>query len=253
MKPAFKFTLLISLLVHLLVIVPLWLLSEDRPEPYNPSPIEVVLQPQPEPATIQTQTHNAPPPPRHIEDDITKANTSDGVAEDIGKAKTKLPPKDPLPEATEHQEQLAKPQQEDTQPQLDPVVRSNSPTLSDYLKAKEQGTQNDQGLNIQTSQSAKAEERARWYNEVLKRIREQVLLVWVKPTHSNSNTWGIIHLKLNENGYLEDAWIHVPSGDAKLDRSALRALHQVYRYDIPHAKEMSQYYRHLEFRFHGGV
>jgi len=263
MQSAFRFTLLVSLLVHLLVIVPLWLLSDDKqpaPSPKQTQTIEVALQAkeQPKPVAPEPQLEKqtpTPPPPRHLEDDITKANTTNGVAEEPLKGKSKAKPTElPVKEAKAITEQTAQQQKqiaEETTPP--PVVRSNRILLSEHLKKQQQQKESNVGHHQQNAFTAEAQERARWYNEVLKRITEQVKLVWVVPQNSQPYHKGLILLTLNENGYLEKAWIKVPSGDVQLDQSALRALHQVYRYDIPYDKAMFEYYKVLSFNYHGGV
>lgn len=261
MKPAFRATLLLSLLVHLMVMLP-WLLDGTSIEQTSKeeATMEFTLAPQakppePQPPIKQPEQKAAPPPPKHLEDDITKANLKNGIAETPNEAKAKRgnlqKPKEAMQPA--EIEQVAKSSHTDAPPESKPVVRSNSPTLSEYLKAKAHNTLNDKGLDIATQQNSQAQERARWYNEVLKRISEQVNYVWVKPVQSSTQQWGVIQLTLNSNGYLQDAWIDIPSGNPKLDQSAMRALKQVYRFDIPYSKEMARYYARLEFKYQGGI
>jgi hypothetical protein len=269
MKSAFRFTILISLLLHLLVFTP-WLLTDQAPAPvkHNDSnTVEFTLAPPVKPPIQSPQPSvepDTPPPPRHLEDDITKSNTSDGLAETA--SGNQQPPSQGEPDAqaaTQANEATAEASPSPSSSRVNP----NSPLLSDFLKAKEIAKQEMQkkGLNLQelnetdlASKSVESpldkdeEEKARWYNEVLKRISEQVNLAWVKPPGISSNTWGIIRLDIDEHGYLTDARVHLPSGSAQLDRSALRAIHQVYRYDIPHSQNLSRHYRHLEFRYRGG-
>jgi len=259
MKPAFRFTLLMSLLVHLLVLLPLWLLSDEQPsiEQSQPKTLEVAIVAPPKPTPIKPPIQQAPkpPPPKHLEDDITKANTTNGLADKPieGQSKTQ-PTEQPIKDAKAKTEQVAKQQEkpeEKTTPA--PVVRSNQVLLSNHLKNQPKETESNQGSQPLNAFAAEAQERARWYNEVLKRINEQVKLVWVKPQNSQPYHRGLIHLTLNENGFLEKAWIKVPSGDVQLDQSALRALHQVYRYDVPYDKAMFEYYRVLSFNYSGGT
>jgi outer membrane biosynthesis protein TonB len=270
MKSALRFTILLSLLLHLLVFTP-WFLKDTIPLPQEKpeTTVEFTLQPQatpPEPKAQpkpQIKTHT-PPPPRHLEDDITKSNTSNGLAE--------TPRGQPLPPTEGERSAQDNLQAQDTPAETSPSPKStrvnpNSPLLSDFLKAQEIAKQNKQkkGLNLQelteddlasnaveSSQSKDEEEKARWYNEVLKRIEEQVNFVWVKPKGLTSNTWGIIRLDIDEYGYLIEARVHLPSGNPQLDRSAIRAVNQVYRYDIPQSQTLSRFYRHLEFRYRGG-
>lgn len=268
MKSAFRFTIFISLLLHLLVFMP-WLFTEQAvpPEKKDEHTLEFTLAPTPQlpkPAEPVAPEPDIPPPPRHLEDDITKANNRNGLAEQAGGSER--PATNGQPNA---QEQV---QTNETTSLTSPSptsrkVNPNSPLLSDFLKAQEIAKQKmtKKGMDLQELNEAdladnsvtsplnkEEEEKARWYNEVLKRIGEQVDFVWVKPPGLSSDTWGIIRLDIDEYGYLSDAWVHLPSGNAQLDRSAIRAVRQVYRYDIPQSQTLSRHYRHLEFRYRGG-
>ncbi|MFT5592256.1 MAG: outer membrane biosynthesis protein TonB [Oceanicoccus sp.] len=266
MKSAFRFTILLSLLLHLLVFTP-WFLKDTivLPEKEPDTTVEFTLQPPPAPTPVlETPPEtDIPPPPRHLEDDITKSNTSDGLAE--------TPSGKPQPLTDGERTAQDNSQAQDLPADVSPSptssrINPNSPLLSDYLKAKEIAKQNMQKKGIQLQElteddlasnsiesplNKNEEEKARWYNEVLKRIGEQVDFVWVKPEGITSNTWGVIRLDIDEYGYLTDAWVHLPSGNQLLDRSAMRAVRQVYRYDIPQSQKLSRHYRHLEFRYKG--
>jgi hypothetical protein len=264
MKSVLRFTILLSLLLHLLVFTP-WFLNGSTlaPEvkPKNQT-VEFTLQPTVTPPKPGPKPEpDIPPPPRHLEDDITKSNTSNGLAESPNGQP--MPPSEGILDSQDNiqiQEQVTETSPSPTSSRINP----NSPLLSDYLKAKEIAKQNKQKKGVQlhkqqehsnvaeSAGNSDEEEKARWYNEVLKRIGEQVDHVWVKPKGLTNNTWGVIRLDIDEYGYLIDAWVHLPSGNALLDRSAMRAVRQVYRYDIPQAQKLSRYYRHLEFRYKGG-
>jgi len=250
MKSAFRITILLSLLLHVLVFTP-WLLTDapSQPLPIKEKSIEFTLQP---PVEDTLPPEDLPPPARHLEDDITKANTSDGLAE------TQATSAQPPQQGNKSQpDEASAGASEDTVAKIPKTLqpKSNSPMLSDFLK---QQALNKKGMNLEAQSTVASpleqleEEKARWYNEVLKRIREQVNYVWVKPQGLSRSVWGVIRLDIDRNGYLVDAWVHLPSGNARLDRSALRAIHQVLRYEIPQSEKLSRYYRHLEFRYHGG-
>ena len=79
MKSVLRFTILLSLLLHLLVFTP-WFLNDSTlaPEvkPKNQT-VEFTLQPTVTPPKPGPKPEpDIPPPPRHLEDDITKSNTS---------------------------------------------------------------------------------------------------------------------------------------------------------------------------------
>ncbi|GAA6135156.1 hypothetical protein NBRC116188_19460 [Oceaniserpentilla sp. 4NH20-0058] len=252
MQPAFRLTFLLSLLVHVLVFLP-WLFSEQPAAPVaKDKTVEVILQPEAPQANPINNTPkpslDVPPPPMHLEDDITKANNTNGKVEEQAQEKTQIADIEHTDKTA--QPTLETPEQTETStpepPAAPPVVHSNSPMLSQYLKAnphKNQGTE--------SKASKEEEEKARWYNEVLKRISEQINYIWVKPRGVNPFYRGTIRLTINSNGFLEQAWVHIPSGSAQLDRSALRAINQVYRYDIPQAQKITQYYQSLEFHYSG--
>ena len=238
MNPALRFTIITSLLLHALLY---WGFNADLsalfqpPEPKEEYSLEFDLAPQPKPA-VKKPSANQPPPPRHLEDDINKSNTSDGIAETGSKT--------PNQKVQKKAEITPEPQQ---------ATKSDNPNLlSSFLrqKASSPNEQDDQ-VTQKGAQEKLDEEKARWYNEVLKRISAQVHFQWVKPQGIPHNTWGVIYLKINERGYLKDAWVHLPSGNFRLDQSALRAIRGVQRFEIPHADKLNRYYRHLEFRYHG--
>jgi len=254
MKSAFRFTIAFSILLHLLVFTP-WLLSPSTPKPMVEEARTLTFDLQPN----YQQPLDMPPPPEHMEDDITKANTSDGEA--LSKQTSQNP--------SQQKKQVAQKPITETENKPQPEVittQSQGLMLSDFLKAQEapKETLAKKGLNMrELDESAldnshipspldqDEEEKARWFNEVLKRITEQVNYVWVKPEGLSSNTWGVIRLDIDRHGYLLDAWVHLPSGNAQLDRSAMRAVKQVFRYDIPHSEKLARYYQHLEFRYRG--
>ncbi|NVK37275.1 MAG: TonB C-terminal domain-containing protein [Gammaproteobacteria bacterium] len=238
MKSAFRFTIAFSILLHLLVFTP-WLLSPSTPKPIVEKPRTITFDLQPN----YQQPLDMPPPPEHMEDDITKANTSDG--ETLSKQTSQNP--------SQQKKQVAQKPITETENKPQPEVittQSQGLMLSDFLKAQETAKETlaKKGLNMSELDE---EEKARWFNEVLKRITEQVNYVWVKPEGLSSNTWGVIRLDIDRHGYLLDAWVHLPSGNAQLDRSAMRAVKQVFRYDIPHSEKLARYYQHLEFRYRG--
>lgn len=267
MKSVLRFTILLSLLLHLLVFAP-WFLKDSPSVPatkQDDKTLEFTLQPPVTPPKVQPESKpDIPPPPRHIEDDITQSNTSNGFAE--SPSGQPMPQSEGIREAQDNQQ--IQEQTADTSPSPKSArINPNSPLLSDYLKAKEIAKQNTQKKGVQLKEltdddlasntvesplNKVEEEKARWFNEVLKRIGEQVDHVWVKPQGLTSNTWGVIRLDIDEYGYLIDAWVHLPSGNAQLDSSAMRAVRNVYRYDIPQAQKLSRHYRHLEFRYKGG-
>ena len=267
MKSALRFTILFSLILHLLVCTP-WFLKDSPSVPatkQDDKTWEFILQPPvTSPKAPPESKPDIPPPPRHLEDDITQSNTSDGLAQ--SPSGNPIPPSEGIRDAQDNkqvQEQTAETSPTPTSSRVNP----NSPLLSDYLKAKEVAKQNIQKKGVKLKELDESdlanntvesqlnkdeEEKARWFNEVLKRIGEQVDHVWVKPKGLTNNTWGVIRLNIDEYGYLIDAWVHLPSGNPLLDRSAMRAVRQVYRYDIPQAQKLSRHYRHLEFRYKGG-
>ena len=95
MNSVFRLTILTSLLLHLTVYVAVTVNFEDIlvTEPEVDKTMEFVLEPPapapaPEPISMQPneeQQVDIPPPSRHMEDDINKANRSDGLAELGGK------------------------------------------------------------------------------------------------------------------------------------------------------------------------
>jgi outer membrane biosynthesis protein TonB len=254
MNPALRFTIITSLLLHALLY---WGFNADLsvlfqpPEPQQEYSLEFELTPQPQPK-VEAPKADLPPPPKHLQDDINKANTSDGLAESGSKQAVKKSPK----KVAQQPKKLVESQS------------YNPDLLSNYLKQKkqiEEAKSQDDGLAnmqemddsalddslIKSPKEQLEEEKARWFNDVLRRITEQIGFVWVKPQGIPENTWGVIRMDINPKGYLIEAWVHLPSGNFRLDQSALRAIRGVQRFEIPHADKLNRYYRHLEFRYHG--
>jgi len=249
-------TVVVSILIHLFVY---WVFMADlsaffsrtaqnKAQPTQTLAIRI------EPPVKQHQ--DEPPPPRHTEDDITKTNQQDGTHNQAQKPRasqkqTQSKPKEtPKKTLRSIEEVIAAAKQGQT---LENIAQGADTSVTDAATntANNLQTLSDDDLadnHVDSPLSKQQEEKARWYNAVLKRITEQVNYVWVKPDDSDPSAWGIIRLDIDHQGYLRSAWIHLPSGDAALDQSALRAIRSVVRYQIP---SLSRYYRHLEFRYSG--
>ena len=261
-------TILVSLFIHLAFLLPLLKhapekpLAKSQPEkqtveislvPPKPTPPQAPkVEPQPEDDT--------PPPPRHMEDDRTKANTSDGLAEESGGKPSKASQKgdsEPQPNQASAKELLAS-QHDSAQAKALKEIFGKETKIQGGEKENKQSKLNeisdlelDDSL-VESPLSKIQEEKARWFNEALRRITDQVSYIWVKPDGVGKNTRGVIQLKLDQQGYLLSSWIHLPSGNRDLDDSALRAIRGVIRYQIPASPKLSRYYRNLKFEYSGG-
>ena len=137
MKSALRLTILLSLLLHLLVFTP-WFLKDSplvpKTQPENQT-VEFTLQPPVTPPKVQPKPEpqpDIPPPPQHLEDDITQSNTSNGLAQ--SPSGNPIPPSEGIRDAQDNkqvQEQIAETSPTPTSSPLNP----NCPLLSDYLKA----------------------------------------------------------------------------------------------------------------------
>jgi len=223
-------TVSISLLLHLLVLLDVFFSQQPLIQP-NQQPtktIEVVInQPQ--------QEEDKPPPPEHNEDDPTKANNQNGLAK---QKKAKKPKGTMANETKVGKKQSPAPQKTES---ITPDAKQSSQMAK--LKAIF-------GEDIEVSESEGA--LRRWYNEVYKRLSAQVAQVWIKPDGSSEMYRGVIRLDIDLQGYLNSAWIHLPSGDRALDQSALMAVKSIIRYQLPESPNMARYYQNLEFRYSGG-
>lgn len=269
MNSVFRLTIIISFLVHLSVYVALTMNFDEIPQkaPNDEASImEFVLDQPPTapPQSIESEPEaDKPPPSRHMEDDITKANTSDGLAESGGKQT----PKPKGQESTEFN-------QTDAASQAD-VPELLSSTLSSFIQqaiknvkveqasdsqdkkqlGEQLAAQDDSGKDdamVQSALDKAEEEKARWRNMVLKRISEQITFVWVKPDGTRPSQSGVIRMNVDSEGYLEGAWVYRPSGNALLDASILRAIRSVWHFQIPKSDTLNRYYRQLEFHYQGG-
>lgn len=262
MNSVFRFTIAISLFIHLTVYMAMTVKLDRSEQPFSPKPLpsmEFVLAP---PLT-PTPSEPVPPPSKHMEDDIQKANTSNGLADTASK-------QTPKPQG---QDDTQLPQDQPSSQVEEAMVLSSSlssflqqaiknvkvESIGDNKDKKKLGEQleelDDSALDdtlVESPLKRIEEEKARWRNEILKRISEQVNFVWVKPEGSHRSSSGVIRMDIDAEGYLKSAWVHLPSGDASLDASILRAIRSVWHFQIPKSDKLNRYYRHLEFHYSGG-
>lgn len=274
MNRSFYLTIIVSLLIHLLVFMPWQGFPPSKPvvaEPEQAQKIEISLLPPPPPAKIEPlaqkepepkqDAEDIPPPSRHLEDDITKANTSDGTAEEAGGQRSRASKKGQAETPTPQFTQQAKPETQTADEkklkalqgifgQEVEISSSNDEKTQNELSEVEDDILNDS--NVENPLNELEEEKARWFNEVLKRITEQISYIWIKPDGISKKSWGVIRMNLDSQGYLLSAWVHLPSGSRALDNSALLAIRGVIRYQIPESSKLSRYYRNIEFQYHGG-
>jgi hypothetical protein len=277
MNSVFRLTILTSLLIHLTVYVALMVNFEDviTPElevdktmefvlePSAPVPQPTVQQPVKKPSQPLEEQKDIPPQSRHMEDDINKANRSDGLSETGGKQ---------TPESTGQENQEITDNEIMSQVNTPEFITSNLSTLLqqaiDNVKLdttdhnenqKKLGQQpdelDDEALDdnaVESPLDKREEEKARWRNLVLKRISEQISFVWVKPDDSSESNTGVIRLNIDSEGYLNSAWVHLSSGDRSLDASILGAIRSVWRFQIPESDRLNRHYRQLEFHYRGG-
>lgn len=282
MNTIFRLTLLLSLLLHVSIFAPiLWQESPLPPPELAEQTIEFELLPQPEPEPVPEAIppEDEPPPYKHTEDDISKTNTTDGSADS---EPAKQPSASQQPQPTQPQPEPPQQVAEQSAAELAPteqatLAEANDAEANETEVTETAATEAEQSVQefkplplfasqtqlqpmsddalddslVETPLNSMEAARARWFNQVLKEIENQVKQVWNKPAGINKQAWGEIRLELDPEGYLLGAWVHLPSGSAALDRSALQAIRSVVRYRIPQSN-MSRYYRHLNFKYHGG-
>ncbi|MFE8069574.1 hypothetical protein QQM79_00800 [Marinobacteraceae bacterium S3BR75-40.1] len=96
--------------------------------------------------------------------------------------------------------------------------------------------------------------RIRMVNKYLEAMRKQVMARWHRPDSATPAQSGEIHLRLDDQGYLEEAWVYLPSGNALLDVSALDAVRAVPRFKVPESRAIAaRYYRNLIFSYSGAA
>lgn len=241
-------TILLSLLIHLLVYIGLYLKWPTAP---------LVTKP-PKPVAVREYelVQHQPPAPRHMEDDPTKANSSDGQAEQKAKRSPSKPTKGKQDGDSEGSELKKMADRADT-PSLEAATgerakgteteQVSQPSASNMEPLDDDAL--DEAL-VESPLDSLEEQKARWHNEVLKRITEQVNKVWVRPD-SAPHFSGVARIELDAQGYLTNVYIHLPSGDDALDRSVLSAVRSIWRFDIPQSPLLSRYYRHLTFHYGG--
>mgnify|MGYP000061138331 CR=1 FL=1 len=266
MNRTLKFTIAFSLLIHLAFLWPLLSLAPQKQAPASQpqdKTVEITLtQPQPKVAPsppIKPKPEDKPPPPRHTEDDIEKANTSDGIAEESGGKPTQAKQKgEGEASKPSNQKQFIATQKAAKRAEALKSIFGQETKLAGGAQENNEAkldeiSDNELDNSLVKSPLTKAqEEKARWYNEVLRKIGEQISYIWVKPEGVSARTRGVIQLKLDQQGYLLSSWIHLPSGNPDLDDSALRAIRGVIRYQIPNSPSLYRYYKNLKFEYSGG-
>lgn len=242
-------------MLHLLVY--LWYSSTMEPifttPKQNDLSREFSLVPPMEPPTPTEEINQQEPPaPRHIEDDPNKANASDGDVDQGSKTKSQ---KSTQSFGTNRDTSSSRQLINSTQG-MNSIERTVDTSNEDKLsKIQSMETLDDEALDdsvVESPLTSLEEEKARWRNEVLKRISEQINFAWVKPYSSSPRHTGRLKLEIGGDGYLKNAWVHIPSGDPNLDASILRAVKSIWRFQIPNSKLMNRYYRHLELNYQGG-
>ncbi len=233
---------------------------QDTPQPDQK--IEISLQqlppaksPVPEP-TVEPPPEDKPPPNKHLEDDITKANTSDGSSDTAGGKRSRAS-KQGQAEQQDSQQASTAPASSAKTADKSLKALQNVPAQEVEVSSKDEHTKNELSKidedtinenNVEKPFSKAEEEKARWYNEFLKRAGEQIDTILVKPEGVSKNTWGLIGMELDQQGYLLRAWVDLSSGNSALDNSALFAVRGVIRYQVPRG---SRHYRNLRFTFRG--
>ena len=247
MNRTIKFTIAFSLLIHLAFLWPWYSHAPQKPAPISQAKdqtVEITLtQTKPKaviPPAIKPEPEDKPPPPRHMEDDIEKANTSDGLAEKAGGNPAQKKQKgeaEPKPEVTDNKQLIAN----------QSMSNKASDGASDDIDvlSKRDNKSNGNGANEEINDEQ--EEKARWHNPTLMRIREQIDYAWVRPEQTSRFSKGTMQFKLDQQGYLLSAWIQTTSGDWALDASLLRAVKGVIRYQIPPNLPPSR--RHISFSY----
>lgn len=221
-------TIVISVLLHLVIFVDMWFSLEPlfQSEQTSPKTIDVVMLP-------PDQKEDKPPPPEHNEDDPTKANNQNGLAEQTRSKQPKA--KQGIKQETIQKEDL----------NIQRKQQANKTNLNEL---------DDSALEdvlVESPLDKNEEALRRWHNEVYKRLSAQVMEVWVKPDGTSDIYRGVIRLNIDLQGYLNRAWIHLPSGDRALDQSALMAVKSIIRYRLPASPSQARYYKNLEFRYSG--
>ncbi len=268
MNRTIKFTIAFSLVIHLAFLWPWPSHAPQQPASINPAKdqtVEITLtQAKPNiimPPIAEPEPEDKPPPPRHTEDDIEKANSSDGVAEKAGGKPSQKKQKGETETKTSkasREKQLIASQKEAKKAEALKSIFGQDTKVAGGAKESNEAKLNevsDDELDnslVKSPLTKAQEEKARWYNEVLKRIGEQVSYIWIKPEGASAHTRGVIQLKLDPQGYLLSSWVHLPSGNPDLDDSALRAIRGVIRYQIPSSPSLYRYYKNLKFEYSGG-
>ena len=251
MNRTIKFTIAFSLVIHLAFLWPWPSHAPQQPVSISPAKdqtVEITLtQAKPKvimPPIAEPEPEDKPPPPRHTEDDIEKANSSDGVAEKAGGKPSQKKQKgefEPKPEVTVNKQLIAN----------QSISNKASYGASDDIEVLSKRNNKSDGNGANEEINDEQEEKPRWYNETLKRLTEQISYIYVKPEGVSKYAKGTIKFKIDQQGYLLTSWIDTPSGNWALDEAVLRAIKGVIRYQIPNSPRQYKFYKEITINYSG--
>lgn len=267
MNRTIKFTIAFSLLIHLAFLWPWYSHAPQKPAPISQpknQTVEITLtKTQPKitiAPTAEPKAEDKPPPPRHMEDDIEKANTSDGLAEKAGGNPTQAKQKgesEAKASKASSQKQLIASQKEAKRAEALKSIFGQETEVAGGAEESNEAKLNEVSDNeldnslVKSPLSKAQEEKARWYNETLKRLKEQISYIYVKPEGVSKYAQGTIKFKLDQQGYLLTSWIDTPSGNWALDEAVLRAIKGVIRYQIPNSPRQYNFYKEITINYGG--
>jgi outer membrane biosynthesis protein TonB len=98
--------------------------------------------------------------------------------------------------------------------------------------------------------SRKKNEELTLANKYLQRMNRQVRKHWSNPYKGGRLYAGIIRVKINIEGYLEDVWVYRSSGLPYLDESVISAIKAVKRFEVPDDEIIvARYYSRMSFHY----
>ncbi len=237
-----------SLTFHIVIILLIavsagWLNSEVKPHP-RPLFMQVSLMPaikaeKSQQPAIKTDKKSKQPQPK---DKVKPA------AKTVRKPKASVEQKQNKSAQPKTQAQPKKKKEAPPRPKKPTLALPIEPDLNVLL---EQEAQTMQALEaqIQAEQAALAEEVA-VVEEYMGLIRRSIEQQWSRPASARNGMETVLLVKLLPDGLVNQVTLIKSSGDAALDRAALKAMQRVGTLPVPDdPKIFDQYFRSIQFPF----
>ncbi len=252
MNHAFRFSALLSLTLHLVVIGLVTLFVSTKPIAEVKYEIEITLLTQ-LPKTVFTANKSpelntpklsAPQDSWHNEDDLTKSNQNQALSNSANEKPSEPRELEPnnLKQPTQAEPKQLKALQSIFGENVE--IKTNQEQFKvTLLKEYDESVLDKNQVNIPLGEKETA--RARKHNKITKRMYHQVVEVFrrIAPKFSAPEHRVTIKMELDKQGHLLKAVVVDSSGNPELDKTLLLAIQGVERFEIPPSDDINYDYR----------